>query len=148
MRAWWRRLIVRGETEEEAKPEPLRVLEVRTEPSPALLQSDQADVSISVLNRRGRSLTGTLTLTGDEFRAEPAEFALDAVDRDRPFTAAVNVKAPNAPSAGLLQAVLNAVAYSNSNSTLAAGLRKAVFQFTDGNGSASLPVGKSIQVTP
>src|SRR5207253_2666112 len=61
-----------------------------------------------VLNRRGRSLTGTLTLTGDEFRAEPAEFALDAVDRDRPFTAAVNVRAPNAPSAGFLQAVLNA----------------------------------------
>src|SRR5204862_419246 len=47
-----------------------------------------------------------------------------------------------------VQAVVDSVAYANSNKTPALGDRHVVFQFTDGNGSASLPAVKSVNVTP
>jgi hypothetical protein len=46
-----------------------------------------------------------------------------------------------------VQAVLDAVTFSNPNAAPVRGPRFAVFQFTDGNGSASLPVSKRVDVT-
>ncbi len=46
-----------------------------------------------------------------------------------------------------VQAVLDAVAFSNANAAPPTGARVVVFQFTDGNGSASAPASKLVQVT-
>ncbi len=47
-----------------------------------------------------------------------------------------------------IDAVLNDVAYANSNPAVPPGTRAAVFQFTDGNGSASLPTDVDLQIVP
>jgi hypothetical protein len=47
-----------------------------------------------------------------------------------------------------VQAVLDALDFSNSNAAPLSGVRAAVFHFTDGNGNASRPVAKDVIVTP
>jgi GNAT superfamily N-acetyltransferase len=107
VRAWWRRLVQPYEGVEEPAPEPKRVLEVVTEPSPALLTGDLAEVPLTVFNRRGRAVEGTLTLASETvFRAAPETFVLDKVDRDRPFTATVQITGPQTPAAGLIKATV------------------------------------------
>jgi ribosomal protein S18 acetylase RimI-like enzyme len=105
VRGWWRRLIQpSGTVHEEATPKPARVLEVRCEPSPALLRHDVEETSIALFSRRGKALTGALTLSGTAFTAQPAEFTLPATDRDRPFAAPMRIVSPAAPEAGFLEA--------------------------------------------
>ncbi len=58
-----------------------------------------------------------------------------------PLTIAFNASATQAS----VQAVLDSVAYASSSNGRAAGSRFVVFQFTDGNGTESMPVGKPIE---
>jgi GNAT superfamily N-acetyltransferase len=107
VRDWWRRLIQPSGVHEENPPKPIRVLEVRCEPSPALLRSDVEETEIRLLNRRGKPLTGTLTLTSAKFHATPAEFTVPDTDRDRPFAAPIRIASPQAPTAGFLEAKID-----------------------------------------
>jgi ribosomal protein S18 acetylase RimI-like enzyme len=106
VRGWWRRLQQPSGIQEAQPPEPLRVLEVRTEPSPALVTQEMETVPLALYNRRGKTLAGTLTVTGEAFEAK-AEFSLAGVDREHPFLADLTVTPPEAPSAGFLQAALD-----------------------------------------
>jgi hypothetical protein len=113
VRGWWRRLVQPSGVHEAAPPEPGRVLEVRFEPSPALLFTDRQETLIAVHNRRGKPLDGTLRLQGSKvsagpygpgagFQAEPDQFTLQNLDRDHPFAAPVTLSAPPSPAAGFL----------------------------------------------
>ena len=55
VRGWWRRLVQPSGVHEEHRPEPVRVLEVRAEPQPALLLDEAQEVRLAVLNRRGKA---------------------------------------------------------------------------------------------
>lgn len=110
VRHWWRELVQPSGVHERHVPETVRVLEVRAEPaSPALLTQDEEDVTLAVINRRARVLDGTLKLKGEAYRAEPAEFVLKDVDRDRPFTGTARVTSPKAVGAGFLVAEIETV---------------------------------------
>jgi GNAT superfamily N-acetyltransferase len=104
VRNWWRRLIQPSGVREAHKPEPGRVLELRSEPSPALLFGDRRAITLALRNRREKKLTGTLTLQGDTFSPEPADWTLTEVDRDHPFTAEIPLTIPAQPAAGFLDA--------------------------------------------
>ncbi|HZO91894.1 MAG TPA: GNAT family N-acetyltransferase [Chthonomonadaceae bacterium] len=107
VRGWWRRLIQPSGIHEPYEPEPGRVLEVRADPSPALLHDDQREVRLSVINRRGKALCGTLTVTGEMLEPAETQFPLEDLDRDRTFTAAVEVVAADRPAAGFLEAAVD-----------------------------------------
>ncbi|HLV79347.1 MAG TPA: hypothetical protein VKT32_03665, partial [Chthonomonadaceae bacterium] len=106
VRSWWRRLIAPTQLEEEAPPQPARAIEVKTDPSPLFLTSSGPAPRLVVRNRRGRQVSGQLTLAGQPFTAEPSAFSLEALDREHPFETSIAVTGPAAPAAGFLEASL------------------------------------------
>lgn len=84
--------------------EPSEVLAVRSEPSPLLLSGGHGEATLSLLNRRGRALTGKLRLDADRFQITPSECAVAEVDRSRPAVFHVAVTGPELPIAELARA--------------------------------------------
>jgi GNAT superfamily N-acetyltransferase len=110
VRDWWRRLHRSLEEPETVQPQVKRVLEAAFKPSPALLTGAAGKAMLTLANRRGQTLTGTLTLVGDTltvvgetFHAEPTAFALTEVNREKPFAAEVQLTASPEPTAEILR---------------------------------------------
>ena len=104
VRNWWRRLHRAMDDPETAQPQTVRVLEAAFVPSPALLTGDESRADVTLANRRGQTLSGTLKLTGTAFHPEPTAFPLKEIDRDRPFAAEVHLTGSTEPTAELLHA--------------------------------------------
>ena len=92
----WKMLAQPSGVIEVEAPCPERVLRVKITPN--LLTEVEQTVQVTVTNNREASLSGTLRLTGT-VPCEPDAIALDAVNRDRPASAAVKVRLPNIPGA-------------------------------------------------
>ena len=107
VRDWWRRLYRAMDPPENVKPQTRRVLEAAFDPAPALLTGAVGQRQVTLTNRRGQTLTGTMTMSGSAFQSEPASFALAEIDRDRPFAVEVQLTGPTEPTAGMLQAEID-----------------------------------------
>ncbi|MCW3097315.1 MAG: hypothetical protein JWL77_2933, partial [Chthonomonadaceae bacterium] len=103
-REWWRRLHHSADLPETVKPQTKRVLEAAFDLSPALLTGAAGRAQLTVANRRGQALNGTLTLTGTTFRPDSAAFPLEAIDRDKPFHAEILLIGSAEPTAENLRA--------------------------------------------
>ncbi len=106
-REWWRRLHHAMDDPETEKPQAKRVLDVAFAPSPLLLTGGEGRTNVTLANRRGKTLSGTLSLTGSAFLPEPAAFVLSEINRDKPFAAEVQLTGPTAPTAENLCASLD-----------------------------------------
>ena len=106
VRDTWKMLAQPSGVIETEAPQPQRVLQVNIAPN--LLTEIEQTVNVTVTNNREAVLSGTLRLTGTA-QCEPEEFALDAVNRDNPFSSAVKVGLPNIPGARLITAQIDAV---------------------------------------
>ncbi|MCW3053643.1 MAG: family N-acetyltransferase, partial [Chthonomonadales bacterium] len=107
VRNWWKRLHRAMDAPETVPPQTIRVLEAAFTPSPALLTGPEGKAQITLANRRGKTLSGTMTLTGIGFQPEPAAFTLTEIDRDNPFAADVQLTGPTEPTAENLRASID-----------------------------------------
>jgi GNAT superfamily N-acetyltransferase len=107
VREWWRRLHHAQDLPETVKPQARRVLDAAFCPTPALLTGAEGQASVTLVNRRGLALNGSMTLTGTAFRAEPTTFALTEIDREKPFAAEVRLTGPSEPTASTLCAEID-----------------------------------------
>ena len=107
VRNWWKRLHCAMDAPETVPPQTIRVLEAAFAPSPALLTGPEGKAQLTLANRRGKTLNGTMTLTGVGFQPEPAAFTLTEIDRDRPFAADVQLTGPTEPTAENLRASID-----------------------------------------
>lgn len=112
VRSWWQRLVQPSGVVEAHKPEPKRALEILTEPSPALLMTDAAEVGLVVTNRRGKIFKGQATLKGGSFLVEQETLALEGIDRDHPFRTTLQVTGPDTPSADFVRMQVNTGPYT------------------------------------
>jgi len=107
VRNWWKRLHRAMDAPETAPPQTIPVLEAAFAPSPALLTGPEGEAQLTLANRRGKTLSGTLTLTGVGFNPEPHAFTLAEIDRDNPFAADVRLTGPTEPTAEILRAAVD-----------------------------------------
>lgn len=109
LRGWWRRLIQPTEVIERSKPEIHRVVEIISEPSPALVNHKDQLLHLELRNDREKPLSGTLELTSEPFLTEPISLPVDSINRDKSFTAALPVTLPVSPGAGVVKCRLSSV---------------------------------------
>jgi GNAT superfamily N-acetyltransferase len=107
VRGWWRRLIQKAGVREESAPETHRVLMAGVHPPVILLSAETGEATLEIRNRRAAVLKGGLQLKSGAIQVEPQEFALEGVDRDKPFQTALKVTMPGELRAGYLEAELS-----------------------------------------